>query len=104
MKGQWWSIDICGSALDLVHGFGRRIIELHVPEAGISINSVDSSVHCFREEDGSRYQGANGRKIGAAVEIPNSLVSAAEVHLRSKANFDAEVKKWFSKNEPKPEA
>lgn len=74
IKAEIWKINICGSAVDMVHNNYQTIHELYIPSYNISCNLADGYLHCFKS-DLHRYKDIEikSKKV-KSVNIPTEFV------------------------------
>jgi len=71
IKSEIWELQICGSAMDMVHNNYQTIRELYVPSENICCNLADGYLHCFKNSNSYRYK----RESAKAKLIKSIMVS-----------------------------
>lgn len=66
-----WELQICGSAIDIVHNACQTIRELYISSENICCNLADGYLHCFKNSDSYRYK----RESAKAKLIKSIMVS-----------------------------
>lgn len=99
MKAQLWSINVCCGVIEISHGWSHDILEIHIPSANISVNVANDKVNFFRTYDGryDREDREDGSQVKLIKEIdfPDRLVELLEDQLKSKEQFDKDIKELF---------
>ena len=115
MKAQLWSINVCGSVMEMSHGFSRNILEVYIPSVNISVNvsNVNVSnkeVNFFRTYEGRYHRGdIMQATLIREIDFPDNLVETIEAQLKSKEKFEKDIEgifdifKEFSEELPEPE-
>ena len=86
MKGIKYSIKVYDDALNLVHGFGKKVEEIFLPEAGIALNKYN----IFRSDE-KRYSTGNATKLEEVI-IDDGDVKTMIIHLETKSVIDKYIK------------
>lgn len=92
MKAEIYSIKICNSMMEKVHGYYREIIEVYLPSKKITFNEGDDMFNCFTS-DRSRYKDAV--KVGE-IEIPKAMVQAMVNYILACRRLK-KTKQWFKR-------
>ena len=98
--GVLWEVDVCGSAIDLVHGSFETIKELNIPSLSISINMAHDDIHCFKcPSQHDRYHkvmeiGKEARNL-KSFTVPDDVVKAAKSFLKAQDTLEKETSKYL---------
>lgn len=102
VKGELWTVFICGGAMDFVHGNFIPIKEIHIPKYGISFNvdGFDSTVHVFKST-ADRYSSDNKvvpvPSLDEHIEIPEKFAKTLKQFVELKENIFKEAVKLLPK-------
>ena len=91
MKAEKYKIEICDSALDMVHGFTRKIEEYYIPELKIALNCDKDYVNCFTTDE-NRYKKA--KKMGK-IDMPEEIVKSVKIYIEAKKELE-KIKEWLT--------
>jgi len=93
VKADIYTVKICDSALDMVHGMYREILEIHIPNKKIAFNEDSDVFHCFLTNK-DRYT-SNATKIGEIL-VPNAMLQAMAEYINISKRL-GKTKKWFKR-------
>jgi len=83
VKAELWEINICGSAIDMVHGAYQTIQELYIPSKKISCNIANNYAHCFKTDKGRYFSKETSSKKIAMLDLPEKFVDFLEIQIKS---------------------
>lgn len=76
-----WKLQICDSALDMVHGNFRMIVEIYIPSEKIACNLIDG-FHCFKvESDRYKTDGYAKAVLIKKLSVPCEIVNAFKQYI-----------------------
>jgi hypothetical protein len=81
IKAEIWEIQICGSAVEMVHGNYQTITELYIPSEKIGCNLANKHLHCFAV-DHDRYSKIGKGKLIKLVTIPLEFVERLKKYIK----------------------
>jgi len=90
MRGLIYKVDVCDSAIDMVHGGGYQIIELYIPSEQISFNIANDNINCFPTEE-IRYKKED---LIREIDIPEEFIEAIKKFVAARFELNKPAQ-WF---------
>lgn len=95
IKAEIWSVKVCGSAIDMVHGAYQIINEIYIPSEKIACNLSNKYLNCFKTEM-TRYitDGKNPQtKLIAFLTLTPKFVEKAKKYVKLQEEINLNVDK-----------
>jgi hypothetical protein len=93
MKAKVYRLDICDGVMDQIHGNGRKICEIFIPELNIAFN-IEA---CFEIAYEDRYKGAHARCV-EEIDVPDEIVRNLKSYINAKKRLQ-KSEKWFEEQD-----
>jgi len=94
IEAEIWSIKICGSTVDVVHGNYQTIKEIYIKSEGIACNMADGYLHCF-ESNYDRYGMPTNSKILGTKMLPSIFVEKAKQYIKLQGELLLNIKNYI---------
>jgi len=94
IKAEIWEIQICGSAVEMVHNAYQTITEIFIPSEEISCNLADGCLHCFKTYDG-RYKNNGENILVKETTVPLIFVRKAKEYIKIQEELKVNLKNYL---------